>query len=331
MDPLTHTATGVLLARAGLDRFTPRATLICVVAANIPDIDIVTASSSINHLNYHRHLTHGLVAVPFMGALAVLLAEALARLFRQRSEPLPWLRAWAVATLVTLSHSLLDLMNAYGIRLALPFSGTWQSLDILFVIEPIIWLILSIAIVVPMLLGLLHGEIGDQPPRRDRCAWAGLALVLVFIGFKGVLHAWAVDTLDAHLYDGAPAVRVAAFPMPFNPFTWLAYVETERSHYFSTLNLSEDYDPSRAKRYYKPEPSPVLEAAYSSSLARDYRDFAHYAFTKVEVTPGGHLVHMADFRFPSGDGFGFQCRIQLDELNRVVREHFSYGIQSSER
>jgi inner membrane protein len=325
MDPLTHTATGVLLARAGLDRFTPRATLICVVAANIPDIDIVTASSSTHYLNYHRHLTHGLAAVPFMGALAVLIAEGLARLFRQRGEPLPWLSAWAVATLVALSHPLLDLMNAYGIRLALPFSGAWQSLDILFVIEPIIWLILSIAIVAPMLAGLLHSEIGDQPPRRDRWAWAGLTLVLAFMGVKGVLHARAVDTLDAHLYDGAPAVRVAAFPMPFNPLTWLAYVETERSHYFSTLNLSEEYDPSRAKRYYKPEPGPALEAAYSGSLVGDYRDFAQYAFTEVEPIPGGHLVRMADFRFPRGDGFGFQCRIQLDELNQVVREQFRFG------
>ena len=325
MDPLTHTAAGVVLARAGLDRFTPRATLICVVAANIPDIDIVTASSSINYLNYHRHLTHGLPAVPFMAALAVLLAEVLARLFRQRTEHLPWLRAWAVSTLMVLSHALLDLTNAYGIRLALPFSGTWQSLDILFIIEPFIWLILFGAIVAPMLLGLLHGEIGDKPPRRDRWAWAALAVVLVFISIKGVLHGRAVETLDAHLYDDAPAVRVAAFPMPLNPLTWLAYVETEGSHYFSTLDLTEEYDPSRAERYYKPEPSPALDAASASSLARDYRDFARYAFTRVEPTPGGHVVRMADFRFPRGDSFGFQCRIQVDELNRIVREAFSYG------
>jgi len=325
MDPLTHTAAGVLLARAGLDRFTPRATLICVVAANIPDIDLVTATSPVNYLNYHRHLTHALPAAPFMGALAVLIAEGLARLFGRRSEPLPWLRAWAVSSLVALSHPLIDLTNAYGIRLALPFSDAWQSLDILFIIEPFIWLILFLAIVAPMLMGLLHGEIGDKPPRRDRWAWAGLALVLAFIGVKGVLHAKAVETLDSHLYDGVPAVRVAAFPLPLNPLTWLAYVETGRSHYVSTLNLSESYDPSLAERYYKPEPGPVLEAAYAGSVVRDYRNFARYAFTSVEPIPGGSVVRMADFRFPRGDGFGFQCRVELDELNRVVRQEFSYG------
>ena len=56
----SHRCREYVLARAGLDRFTPRATLICVVAANIPDIDIVTASSPINYLNYHRHLTHAI-------------------------------------------------------------------------------------------------------------------------------------------------------------------------------------------------------------------------------------------------------------------------------
>ena len=45
MENLTHTLVGILLAHAGLNRWTPRATAICVVAANLPDIDIVTADA----------------------------------------------------------------------------------------------------------------------------------------------------------------------------------------------------------------------------------------------------------------------------------------------
>src|ERR1043165_1620564 len=40
MDPLTHTATGLFLSRAGLNRWTPLATPILLLAANAPDIDI---------------------------------------------------------------------------------------------------------------------------------------------------------------------------------------------------------------------------------------------------------------------------------------------------
>ncbi len=68
MDNLTHTLTGVLLARAGLRRLTPRATWISVVAANIPDIDILVGPSGINYLNYHRHLTHSLFSNPSLSS-----------------------------------------------------------------------------------------------------------------------------------------------------------------------------------------------------------------------------------------------------------------------
>jgi hypothetical protein len=37
----THTLTGLILARTGVDRWAPRATLTAVIAANLPDIDIV--------------------------------------------------------------------------------------------------------------------------------------------------------------------------------------------------------------------------------------------------------------------------------------------------
>ena len=88
MENLTHTLVGVLLARAGLDRWTPRATALCVVAANLPDIDIVTAGSSINYLTYHRHITHSLPAVPVMAALTVLIVEGVHRVVRRGGDPL---------------------------------------------------------------------------------------------------------------------------------------------------------------------------------------------------------------------------------------------------
>ncbi len=42
MDPLTHSATGIFLGRAGLNRFCEQAPWILLLAANAPDIDIVT-------------------------------------------------------------------------------------------------------------------------------------------------------------------------------------------------------------------------------------------------------------------------------------------------
>ena len=44
MDNLTHTAVGLFLNRAGLGRDVPHAGWILLLAANIPDIDIVSAA-----------------------------------------------------------------------------------------------------------------------------------------------------------------------------------------------------------------------------------------------------------------------------------------------
>ena len=99
MDPLTHSATGLFLGRAGLNRFSPHAAWILVLASNAPDIDIVTlAGGEIGYLNYHRHLTHSLAAWPVMALLPVLLV----RLFTRR--PFRWLGAYAISLAAVAAH-----------------------------------------------------------------------------------------------------------------------------------------------------------------------------------------------------------------------------------
>src|ERR1035441_2056444 len=92
MDPLTHTATGLFLSRVGLGRWTPRALPILLLAANAPDIDIVSAAGgSLSYLHSHRHLTHSLAAMPVMALLPVLLVRLASR------KPVHWLGAYFAA------------------------------------------------------------------------------------------------------------------------------------------------------------------------------------------------------------------------------------------
>ena len=89
MDNLTHTAVGLFLSRAGFKNYTPRATPILILAANIPDIDIVSAAGgSLNYLHYHRHWTHSLAALPLMALLAVAIVHLVGR------KRVNWVAAW---------------------------------------------------------------------------------------------------------------------------------------------------------------------------------------------------------------------------------------------
>src|ERR1017187_1944517 len=76
MDNLTHTAIGLFLSRIGLGRWSPGATPIVLIAANIPDIDVVSsAGGALNYLAYHRHLTHSLLLMPVMALAAVVVVR----------------------------------------------------------------------------------------------------------------------------------------------------------------------------------------------------------------------------------------------------------------
>src|ERR1043165_3307721 len=99
MDNLTHTAIGLFLSRAGLNRLTPLATPILLLAANAPDIDILSATGgSLAYLRYHRHLTHSLVALPLMALLPVALVRLVSR------KSIRWPGAIVAALIGVASH-----------------------------------------------------------------------------------------------------------------------------------------------------------------------------------------------------------------------------------
>jgi hypothetical protein len=55
VDNLTHTLTAVAISQTGLNRKTRFATLTLILAANAPDIDVLSGlRGSVTYLEYHR-------------------------------------------------------------------------------------------------------------------------------------------------------------------------------------------------------------------------------------------------------------------------------------
>ena len=110
-----------------MDRWVPRAAITAVIAANLPDIDIVTAlSGTPAYLRYHRGITHSFAGIP---ALALILTAAL-YIFSGNF----W-RTYLVALVAMATHPALDYSNTYGLRPFLPWDGTWYYGDVLPIIE----------------------------------------------------------------------------------------------------------------------------------------------------------------------------------------------------
>lgn len=146
MDNACHTLCALALHRLGGERLGPRAGVAMLVAANLPDIDAVTAlwGGLPAYLVHHRGITH---AWPGLLVQAVAVAAVLASWpSRAASGPRPrFLLLLLAAGSGALSHLLLDALNAYGIRPWLPFSDRWLYFDIAFVVDPFLWLGFGIA------------------------------------------------------------------------------------------------------------------------------------------------------------------------------------------
>jgi inner membrane protein len=147
VDNLTHSLVGLAAARAGLERVSPLATLTCVLAANAPDADVVALIGGPSfYLEHHRGITHGLVGALALALLLPVLVwggERLSARWRGRAPAANFKGLLLCSVLLTASHPLLDWTNSYGVRPWLPWDPSWYYGDLVFIMDPYLWLALG--------------------------------------------------------------------------------------------------------------------------------------------------------------------------------------------
>lgn len=317
MDNLTHSLTGLLLGRAGLNRLHPHAHLLLFLSANAPDADAISIlAGPASYFQYHRWMTHSIFLVPVIALLPVL---AVRLLFWKR--PFPWLRAWALSLIGVGSHVLLDWTNPYGIRLYLPFSDDWPGLHSTSVVDVWIWLILLIAVLWPMLSQLVGSEIGARSRPGAGWAIAGLSLFLCYDVGRWFLYQRAVSVQQARVYNGQEPRRAWAMPSHVNPFVWNGVVETDSLWVTQTVDLRREFPQSSIRIFYKPESSAPIQAARRTELFDTFLKFSKTPLWRV--TPAGEIengtrVEAMDLRF------GFTATAILDGSLRIRSTSFHF-------
>ena len=308
MDPLTHFLSGACLGRAGLNRKTGLATLTLVLAAEAPDLDVLAYfGGSVAGMAHHRGITHSFLGSPFVAAVTVTGVYGIYRLmlrWGRKPKLLPnWKLLFLYAWLATLLHIFLDFMNNYGVRPFAPFNPKWYSWDIVFIIDPFIWLFFILGLTLPALFRLITDEIGVRKPmfRGRGGAIAALICIAALIFLRDFEHRRAVAALKSLTYRNEDPIRASAFPTPLNPFSWSAVVETR--DFFEMVPVdsnSGEVDPQgTAIIRYKPEETPVTLAAKKSYLGQIYLDWAEYPLAETDVLPNqkGYIVKFMDLRF----------------------------------
>lgn len=301
MDPITHTLVGATMARAGLDRRTPLATGALLLAANAPDIDIFTAFSHEEHftLACRRGWSHGPLAMAVLPVVVAGVCIAWDRWVRRKrtpsAAPADGLALLLVATLGVLSHPALDWLNTYGIRLLMPFSGTWYRGDTLFIIDPWLWLVLSLGL-------LLASNAQPDAARVRRLTSTSSVVALAYIGsmfalsFAGKRFGLAVAEAS-----GIRGVTEVLYSPHFgNPLKADLVARTSDAYYPGSIEWR--FAPARV--LFAPDSiprgdwnAPAVIRARAAPAVRNYLTWSQFPYVRVDVRGADTAVFFGDARY----------------------------------
>jgi len=292
MDNLCHTLVGAAIGEAGLKGRAKHGNLVLMVAANLPDIDVLAFLSDTPAVALRRGWTHGVLA---QALLPVIMTGALVAFERLRPRP-PGADPARAAPLLLLcyagviSHVLLDWLNNYGVRLLMPFSSRWFYGDSVFIVDPWLWLLLGAG----ALLARRYSPLAARAALILATMYVAVMMALAFSSRAHVLAAWA-----RHHPDPPRALMVG--PVPINPLRKAIILDDGTQYHTGSFDWwagSVTY--ARA--------TPRLPDHPAVARARDHPDiravlvWARFPYYEVRPTSAGTEVTLRDRRFGAAVG-----------------------------
>jgi len=329
VDPLTHALASYTLKRAAFPRAPRSTTIAMLLGGTIADIDSLSAYFGPSaFLTFDRTYFHSLVA-----ALLFSLLVTLPFLLRKRAaneNPLPPFAVFLAAFAACVLHLLMDLCQSTGVELFWPFSPHRLALDWLPHLDLWIMGILLAGILLPMLSGLVTEEIGakSKGPRGKVGASLALAAMILYVVLRFVLHGNAMTALESRTYRGESPRQVAAIPESGSPFRWHGIVETASALHDVEVEVgpAASFDPDSAITSFKPQPSPALDAARDTAVARRFLQVARFPKATVERIPAGFHITLRAFPYNrhASSGWRVDALIETDPAGRVLSQELAW-------
>jgi membrane-bound metal-dependent hydrolase YbcI (DUF457 family) len=335
MDLLTHTLASYTLKRAAFPRLARSVTIAMLIAGSVADIDSLSKFAGPSaFLTFYRTYCHSLPAALLFSLLVTfpfLLGKSGPT--EKQISPLPIFIAALAASVL---HLLMDLCQSTDVELFWPFSTRRFALDWLPHLDLWILGILLAGILLPMLSRLVTEEIGakSKGPRGKLGASLALATIILYVVLRFVLHGNALAAMESRTYRGESPRKAAAFPESASPFRWHGIVETESAlHDFEMeVGPAASFEPDSAVTSYKPEPSPALDAARDTAVARRFLQVARFPKATVEKTPDGFHILLRAFPYSrnASSGLRVYAIINTDSSGNVLSQELAWDPVSRE-
>jgi inner membrane protein len=306
MDNLCHTLAGAALGEAGLKRRTAMGSVTLMLASNLPDIDVAVFLTDTLAMSFRRGWTHGLVA---QLVLPAIFAAVMLTWDRVRARPN---RAPAnLAGLLLLSyvglwlHVFMDWLNSYGIRLLKPFSDRWFYGDALYIIDPILYVVFGLSIVLAR-RAARRGHAGAAAIARRGLVVAGLYAMLMLAS-----NWWArAEVRDGLERAGRGEQRFMVTPVLGNPFRREVIVDMG-DRYEKGFLWFDPFPHFRPAGYgvNTNAQDPAARQAAATPRFQAFLMWSRFPFFVVERTRSRTVVVVNDYRYsgPGGrDGWATQ-------------------------
>lgn len=276
MENVTHSLIGVVLGegitrayarRRGLtEQDTPRVRAgvlwASVLGSNLPDFDFllrpIVGGGSLGSLLHHRGFTHTVACSPLLALIAAGVGRWMARRGAPALQP-SWRLLLMTGWIAVLGHIAADFWNDYGVHPFWPLTNRWFYGDIIFIIEPLLWLSLlpfafraarhvwSKALSVALGLAILGlawfghymspyvaawisawtlGWIAVY--RKDRGVAVPFAAILLVLALFAVPGQIARSRVKKLLPPDERLLQLAMTPAPSNPLCWRVVVTSRR-------------------------------------------------------------------------------------------------------
>jgi inner membrane protein len=227
--------------------------VIGIVAANLPDVDLLytgVTPEPLGYLLHHRGHTHTLLGLLVQGAALAALAglRVVRRPLAAAAGPAGVLGLIAAGLL---SHLAMDGWNSYGVHPFWPLDNRWYYADAVLIFEPMLWVLLGVCVALNarrrgwrialvallvlahlaltwagllawrslVLLAVMAGAvIALRPLDPRRRAIAVLGMVAAVVVSLHVLAAQAAARVREQV--GRPLADVVVNPNPAAPWCW---------------------------------------------------------------------------------------------------------------
>ncbi len=304
MDNVCHTLVGAACARAGLTRPAHLGMATSMIAANLPDLDVLVFVTDVPSVAFRRGWTHGVLAQALLPGFFAVVMFAIARRLRRAAEgdtAPPTLGPLVVLSYVGgLSHVFLDLLNNYGVRLLMPFSGRWFYGDALFIVDPWLWIVLSAAV--------LMGRRGRIQHARG---WIILAVIYILCMTVSARAARGIVLDTWQRERGTYPAALMVGPVPVNPFRKAVIVDAGDHYRAGTFTWVPTRAVFTSATVPKNDDHPATEAARRNPRVAGILVWSRFPFWTITATADGARVTIRDMRFAGIERGGFTATVTV--------------------